>query len=341
MSSGSSPAERRRESRAHVHAIVESQTPARYARGMSVSPAALRAANESWAVGPIEAPAVLRATGKDAKDYLHRMTTQDLNPLPPGGSAYAAILNAKGHLLADAHVLVEADGVLLVMDPRAAPDARAHLEKFVIMDEVTFEDVSSSLRVVPVVGMESAARLGTRAATPRRISNRRRGVPSVDLLVPAEEAEPLRAELVREGAADLGAAEMEALRILAGQARFGADMDASRLPMEAGLTRLAISFTKGCYTGQEVVLRATARGHLQRGLVQLALPPGAAPGTILSAGGQDVGVVTSVADTPEGRIGLGYLRRAQWKEGERVSTAAGEAVVRKVLVEDGIAQPGC
>src|SRR6266542_1886613 len=256
---------------------------------MSVSPAALHAANESWAVGPIEAPAVLRASGKDAKDYLHRMTTQDVNALPPGGSAYTAILNAKGHLLADAHVLVETDGVLLVMDPRAAPDARAHLEKFVIMDDVAFEDLSAEVRVVP----------------------------------------------------DLAAEELEVLRILAGQARFGADMDASRLPMEAGLTRLAISFTKGCYTGQEVVLRATARGHLQRGLVQLALPPGAVPGTILSAGGQDVGVVTSAAETPEGRIGLGYVRRAQWKEGERVATAAGEAIVRKVIAEDGIARPGC
>src|SRR6266508_4625719 len=274
---------------------------------MSVSPAALHAANESWAVGPIEAPAVLRASGKDAKDYLHRMTTQDVNALPPGGSAYTAILNAKGHLLADAHVLVETDGVLLVMDPRAAPDARAHLEKFVIMADVAFEDLSAEVRVVPVLGMESAARLGARAATPRRISNRRRGVPSVDLLVAPEEAEPLRAALVREGAADLAAEELEVLRILAGQARFGADMDASRLPMEAGLT----------------------------------LPAGAVPGTVLSAGGQDVGVVTSAAETPEGRIGLGYVRRAQWKEGERVATAAGEAVVRKVLVEDGIAQPGC
>ncbi len=308
---------------------------------MSVSPAALHAANESWAVGPIEAPAVLRASGKDAKDYLHRMTTQDVNALPPGGSAYTAILNAKGHLLADAHVLVETDGVLLVMDPRAAPDARAHLEKFVIMDDVAFEDLSAEVRVVPVLGMESAARLGARAATPRRISNRRRGVPSIDLVVAPEEAAPLRAALVREGAADLAAEELEVLRILAGQARFGADMDASRLPMEAGLTRLAISFTKGCYTGQEVVLRATARGHLQRGLVQLALPAGAVPGTVLSSGGQDVGVVTSAAETPEGRIGLGYVRRAQWKEGERVATAAGEAVVRKVIAEDGIVQPGC
>src|SRR6266511_2606932 len=142
---------------------------------MTLSSAALRAAKDGWAVGPVEAPAVLRATGKDAKDYLHRMTTQDLNALPPGGSAYAAVLNAKGHLLADLHALVEADGVLLIMDPRGAADAE-------------------------------------------------------------------------------------------GQARFGAEMDASRLPMEAGLTRLAISFSKGCYTGQEVVLRATSRGHLQRGL---------------------------------------------------------------------------
>jgi folate-binding protein YgfZ len=303
----------------------------------SASP--LRAAAETWAVGPIEAPAVLRATGKDAKDYLHRMTTQDVNALPPGGSAYTAVLNAKGHLLADAHVLVEPDAVLLVMDPLAAAEARPHLERFVIMDDVTFEDASASVRVVPVLGMEAAARLGERAATPRRISNRRRGVPALDLLVPPQDAEALRAELVREGAADLGPAQLEALRILAGQARFGVDMDSSRLPMEAGLTRLAISFSKGCYTGQEVVLRATVRGHLQRGLVQLALPAGAGPGTPLSAGGQEVGAVTSAADTPEGRIGLGYVRRAHWKEGERIATPAGEAVVRMVIVEDGV--PGC
>jgi folate-binding protein YgfZ len=306
---------------------------------MTPSASALRAAAETWAIGPVDAPAILRVTGKDAKDYLHRMTTQDVNALPPGGSGYTAVLNAKGHLLADAHVLVEHDGLLLVMDPLAVAEARPHLERFVIMDDVSFEDVSGSLRIVPVLGMEAATRLGSRAASLRRISNRRRGVPALDLLVPPQDAEPLRDELVREGAAALGPAELEALRILAGQARFGVDMDASRLPMEAGLTKLAISFSKGCYTGQEVVLRATVRGHLQRGLVQLALPAGAGPGTPLSAGGQEVGAVTSAADTPEGRVGLGYLRRAHWREGERVTTPAGEAVVRKVIVEDGV--PGC
>jgi folate-binding protein YgfZ len=146
---------------------------------------------------------------------------------------------------------------------------------------------------------------------------------------------------VAQGFHDLSPEDLEAIRILGGQARFGADMDATRLPMEAGLTRLAISFTKGCYTGQEVVLRATARGHLKVGLVQLALPAGAGPGAPLSAGGQEVGVVTSAADTPEGRVGLGYVRRAHWKEGERVATPAGEATVRKVIVEDGVTVPGC
>ncbi|HET8541234.1 MAG TPA: folate-binding protein [Anaeromyxobacter sp.] len=301
-----------------------------------ISADALHAARAAWAVGPVEAPAVLRATGKDAKDYLHRLTTQAVNGLAPGASAYGAILNAKGHLLADAHLLVEEDGVLLVLDPRAAAEARPHLERFVIMDDVAFEDLSASVRLLPVLGPEASARLGGRGGA-RRIEDARRGAPALDLLLPAAEADALRAALAAEGAAALDAAALEALRILGGFARYGADMDPSRLPMEAGLTRAAISFTKGCYTGQEVVLRATARGHLQRGLVQLALPPGAGPGTPLSAGGQEVGTVTSAADTPEGRVGLGYLRRAHWKDGERVRAGDGEAAVRRVIVEDGIA----
>jgi folate-binding protein YgfZ len=300
-----------------------------------ISAEALHAARAAWAVGPVEAPAVLRATGKDAQDYLHRLTTQDVNGLARGASAYGAVLNAKGHLLADVHVLVEEDGILLVTDPRAAAEARPHLERFVIMDDVTFEDLSASLRVLPVLGPDAGARLGARA--PRRIADGRRGAPALDLLLAPEEADGLRAALVAEGAAPLDAAALEALRILGGFARYGADMDPSRLPMEAGLTRAAISFTKGCYTGQEVVLRATARGHLQRGLVQLALPSGVGPGTPLAVAGQEVGTVTSAADTPEGRVGLGYLRRAHWKEGERVQAGAGEATVRRVVVEDGVA----
>ncbi len=302
-----------------------------------ISAEKLDAARTALAVGPVEAPAILRATGKDAKDYLHRMTTQDVNGLAPGASAYGAVLNAKGHLLADVHLLAEADGVLLVMDARAAAEARAHLEKFVIMDDVTFEDLSPSLRLLPVLGPGATAEVEARSPAARQIADGRRGAPCVDVLLASADAEALRAALVQGGAAALDADDLDALRILGGLARFGSDMDHTRLPMEAGLTRAAISFTKGCYIGQEVVLRATARGHLQRGLVQLALPAVAAAGTPLTAAGQEVGVVTSAAETPEGRVGLGYLRRAHWKEGERVRAGEAEAVVRRVIVEDGIA----
>ncbi len=302
-----------------------------------ITPEKIRAAREAWAVGPVEAPAILRATGKDAKDYLHRMTTQAVNPVPPGGAGYTAVLNAKGHLLADAHFLVEPDGVLLVMAAEAAPEARAHLEKFVIMDEVEFEELSGSLRIVPLLGPAAPDPLPPPAGEARAFANGRRGPPARDLVVAADRAEATRGALLAAGAAALEADDLEALRIQEGLARFGADMDVSRLPMEAGLTRVAIDFRKGCYTGQEVVLRATVRGHLQRGLVQLSLPAGAGPGTPLVAGPQEVGAVTSAADTPEGRVGLGYVRRAHWKEGARLACGCGEAVVRRVIVEDGVA----
>ncbi len=297
----------------------------------------LDAARSRLAVGPVLARAILRATGKDAKDYLHRVTTQEVNAVPPGRSTYAAILTAKGHLVGEGHLLVQDDGVLLDLDPLAAPEARAHLERYVIMDDVAFEDLSGALRVVPVLGPDAAARALARAPEAPRIENVRRGVPAVDVYLPPAGADALRAALLADGAAPLDAEDLEVVRVLGGVARFGADMDGARLPMEAGLTRAAISFCKGCYTGQEVVLRATARGHLQRGLVQLALPPGAGPGTKLTASGQEVGVVTSAVDAPGERVGLGYLRRAHWKEGERVAAGEGEAVVRRVIVEDGVA----
>jgi folate-binding protein YgfZ len=293
----------------------------------------LAAARGAFAVGPVEARGILRAGGADRQGYLHRMCTQDLAGLRPGQSAYGAFLTAKGHLLGEGTVLVRPDEVLLDLAPAALAATRAHLEKFVIMDDVVFEDLSAALAALPVLGPEGVAIARERDGP--QAENRRRGAPAVDLYLPPAEADAARRELVSRGAVPLQAGDLEALRIEAGLARFGADMDGERLPMEAGLTRDAIHFGKGCYIGQEVVLRATVRGHIQKGLVQLVLPPAAGPGARLLAGGQEVGWVTSVAETSQGRLGLGYLRRAYWKEGERLGTAGGEAVVRRVVVEEG------
>jgi tRNA-modifying protein YgfZ len=289
-------------------------------------PESLHAARTGFAVGPVLAPAILEVTGNDARDYLHRMSTQDLAALRPGEAAYAAFLNAKGRLFGEGHVVADGGRLFVVVDREAGPELAAHLDAFVIMDDVVIADRSEAYRVVPVFG----------AGLPfacLRFPNQRRGAPCTDLLVPESDAERVRAELLSAGATALDAEALEALRVLGGIARWGRELDGARLPMEAGLTRAAISFSKGCYIGQEIVVRATARGQLQRGLVALTLPPGAGPGTKLVANGAEVGVVTSAVETPEGRVGLGYLRRAHWAPGSRITAGEGEATVRAALAE--------
>ncbi len=294
----------------------------------------LEAARAGAAVGPVLARGLLRVTGKDRQDYLHRMCTQRVNGLAPGAAVHAAFLNVKGHVLAEGVLALRQDDVLLDVHAASAEPLRAHLAKFVIMDEVEIEDVSAAWRIVPVLGPRGAEAARSSGPGAGAWENPRRGAPALDVLQPAGEADAFRAALVASGATPLSEEDLEALRVLAGVPRFGADVDESRLVMEGALVASAVSFDKGCYLGQEVVLRGTFRGQIQRGLVQLAVPAGAKAGAALRHGGQEVGSLTSTAETPEGWLGLGYLRRAHWKPGERLETAGGEAVVRRVLVEE-------
>ena len=292
------------------------------------------AARTTSAVGPVEERGVLRLAGKGARDFLHRMSTQHLSALQSGASAYAAFLDTRGHLVGEGLVVARADDLLFLTEREEVPPLLAHLRKYVLSAPVKVEDESSSLGVMAVMGpagvlsARAAAGDATVAVTPRR------GVPAVEIVAQAARLAQIRAALLAGGAADLETADLEVLRIEEGVARFGSDMDGERLPMEAALTRDAIHFQKGCYLGQEVVVRATIRGQIQRGLVQLELPPGAGPGTVLTVGDKEVGRVTSAAETSQGRLGLGYLRRAYWREGERVNTPTGDAVVRRVIVHE-------
>jgi folate-binding protein YgfZ len=300
------------------------------------TPEHLEAARTGLAVGPVTRRGLLRVTGQDARDYLHRMSTQAVRDLAPGDTRYAAFLEAKGHLLGEGRLTGLADGVLVDLDPLALEATRAPLTRFVIMDDVLIEDLSASHVVVPVLGPGAAAAAAPLVGQGVLQRHGRRGVPAVDLVLPVAEAEAARAALLAAGAAPLDDATLEALRVQAGLARFGLDMDGTRLPMEAALTASAIAFDKGCYTGQEVVLRATQRGQIQKGLVQLLLPAGTPAGARLTSGGAEVGTITSAADLPEGRLGLAILRRAQWVVGARLGLAGqpGEAEVSRVLVEE-------
>ncbi len=293
----------------------------------------LSAARTGAAVGPVEGRGVLRLSGKGGRDFLHRISTQSLKSLPPGGSAYAAFLDNHGHVVGEGLVVSRGEELLLLTEPDEVPLLLPHLRKYVLAAPVRIDDASAELATLAVLGPAGVERARASAGGATVGSTPRRGAPAVEVVGDRAALESIRAALVASGATALSASDLEVLRIEEGLARFGAEVDAGRLPMEAALTRDAIHFDKGCYIGQETVTRATFRGQIQRGLVQLALPPGAGPGTTLTADGKEVGQVTSAAETTRGRLGLGYLRRSHWREGERIATPAGDAVVRRVLAE--------
>jgi folate-binding protein YgfZ len=298
----------------------------------------IAAARTGAAVGPVEARGVLRIAGRGARDFLHRMSTQHLQALPEDGSAYAAFLEGKGHLVGEGLVVARKDDLLYLTEPGEVAILLPHLRKYVLAAPVKIEDASADLRSMAVLGPGSLdrARAAVRAASAEAAvaATPRRGVAAAEVIGAEADLARVRAALVEGGAADLEAADLEVLRVEEGMPQFGVDMDGERLPMEAGLTRDAIHFQKGCYLGQEVVLRATVRGQIQKGLVQLELPAGAEPGMAIHAGDREVGRVTSAAETTRGRLGLGYVRRAHWRPGERLATPAGEVVVRRVIVEE-------
>ncbi len=312
--------------------------PALETRPMTSLAERLAAARQGAAVAPVQPCGLLRLDGAKRLDLLHRLSTQSVKALLPGAVAHLAFLGVKGHLVADGLVLVAEDHAMLSVAPERAEPLLAHLGRYVMRDDVRFQDLSPALRAVVALGpggvalaRERAVASGPAAAL---FESPRRGAPALEVLLPSAEAEAFRQELLAAGALSLEEGDLEALRIAAGVPAAGAELDEKRLPMEAGLVETAVSFDKGCYLGQEVVLRGTFRGAVQRGLVQLELPPGAGAGTALLAGEEEVGVVTSAADLPEGRLGLGYLRRAHWNPGERLETAAGPAVVRRVLAHN-------
>ena len=274
----------------------------------------------------------LRAHGRDPVKMIQGLITNDLENATADRAVYASMLTPKGRMIADLRVLRQPDGsVLLDLDAAALDETRAHLKKFVPPLFSKFDAPAPALRVLALHGPRAyalareVARLDVpddaredtvvRADDLLGITTREAGVPGIDLFVPAERADALRDALVAGGAMPASAATLELLRIEAGRPRWGAELDAERIPLEAGLLERAISTTKGCYTGQEVIIRILHRGHVNWNLRGLRLGEADAPvrGTELTAeaGGKAIARVTSAARSPVlgETVALAYVRR--------------------------------
>lgn len=246
-------------------------------------------------------------SGPDASSFLQSLVSQDLDPIADGQSAHSLLLTPQGKLGVDFRIAHVDEEWWLDTDAEYGPRLAASLTRFRIRVKAEIDDRTASTGLLTVVGeAEAAPSDGVRA-----MITSWGGVQGVDLLGSIDSVRAALAELVRRGVEERDAEEFEAFRIESGVPRLGVDMDEKTIPQEALLERDAVSFTKGCFLGQELVTRIDTRGHVNRYLRRVRVDGSTVPptGSTVVADGRDVGTVTSAAPL-EGRVtALAMVRR--------------------------------
>ena len=295
-------------------------------------------------------------SGTERASYLQGLLTNDVVALKAGQGCYTAYLTAQGRMIADLHAFELGDVLLLMMIGAAKAGVMAKLDQFIFSEDVQLGDVTDTFAQIAVLGPDAATAVaavvnGVSAGALRdlpehgniraawaggsaivtRITDT--GEPGFDLYVERVQAAALKTALMAAGVIELDEATSEAIRIESGIPRFGRDMDEETIPLEAGIEGRAISFSKGCYVGQEVIIRVLHRGHgrVARKLVGLALDSEQAPeaGATIRSGDREIGRVTSSTVSPalKRSIALGYVHRDFLEPGTIVTIGEQSAVV--------------
>lgn len=282
--------------------------------------------------------AVLAVTGKDRVTWLNGLLTCDLAKCAPGAAVYGLVVERKGHVMADVVVAVDEPGerVLLVVPVFTVESLRAHLDHYLVMEDVEVTP-ADGWEVWSVHGPRAGAALdAARAAGGVGGAIDRTGLGGAVILASPELTREVAAAIA--GVATVGDdAGWEALRLERGVPRYGVDFDDKTYPQEAQLEKVAVSFDKGCYLGQEVVCMLEMRGHVKRKLVPVVLdaadaepPPRGAP--VTDESGAPVGEVTSAGTSPTlGKpVAMAMVKRAFAEVGKRLVVAgtSGEVVER-------------
>src|SRR5579859_326692 len=284
------------------------------------------------------------ATGEDRARLLHAMTTNQVQELKPGEGCYAFFLNPQGRILADVSLFCRADDFLLDVEPETRERLYQHLDKFIIADDVTLEDATDRIATLALEGpkaMAVATRLGAPVTeqpwahtiwndvTVARVSFT--GAPGVRFLAPAAEKTHLVELFQNAGAMEASPEAARIVRLEHFQPRYGEDIFDTTLSQETQQTH-ALSFTKGCYIGQEIVERVRSRGLVHRLLagVEIDSTEVPEPDTHLVNGDENVGKMTSAAFSPAlGKVvGMAYIRRELADPGATLTVDGHTATVR-------------
>jgi folate-binding protein YgfZ len=308
---------------------------------------------------------ILELAGGDRQTLLHNLLTNDIAGLAPGTGCYAAYLTPQGRLITDMRVAVLRERVLLDVEPEVKDELRERLDQSIFAEEVRIAD-RSALAVLRVAGRDAPRTVtallqglvgaddGQVAGLPAlaeyssvewasqdgpivAVRDDSLGLPGYDLLLARGPAERVLQAARATQVTLAGAETLDVLRVEAGRPRFLADMDRDTIPLEAGIESRAISLTKGCYPGQEVIIRVLHRGHgrVARRLVGLVIEGDRVPrrGDPVMQGGRRLGAVTSAVRSPAvGKVvALGYVHREESDAGTEVTVESGGAPLAAVV----------
>ncbi len=281
--------------------------------------------------------AFVRVAGRDPVRMVDGLITNDLAGAEPGRGVQAALLTPKGRMLARVRAVRRGEDVLLETDAAALQNVLDTLKKYVPPLFARAQDVSGEYGVVGVYGPGAAAVLrgdgGTAGIGMGGGDAGWGGITAggmagdvlvldadgveqgVDLVAPIDSCAALYEAILRAGAVPIGADTLEVVRIEDGRPRWGTELDETVIPLEAGLKDALISTSKGCYTGQEVIIRILHRGHVNRhlrGVIAGEVPlPSEGAQLFRADDGKAMGHLTSACASPRmgGTIALGYVRR--------------------------------
>lgn len=294
----------------------------------------------------------IEITGADRAKFLHGFCTNDIKSLQPGQGCEAFLTNIKGRVLGHLFVFATTTSLWLDTVPEQETAIIGHLDRYVIREDVNLIGKSNERGELLVTGTHAAQLLMlddglamygnvTREAFGNPFDVRRVDMlnqPGFLISGGCEFLQTMRQSLMAIGCINGTPEEFEARRIEAGFPVYGRDISDENLAQEVARTRQCISFTKGCYLGQEPIARLDAMGHTNRELRRIAFEPGCQPaaGTILLAADKDdeAGVVTSVAPTPDAKgmiTALGYLKTKFNSKGTQVRIATKQDAIGTVL----------
>jgi len=262
----------------------------------------------------------LLVTGSEAAEFLQGQLTNDIEALAPGEGCYAVLLDRKGHMQGDMRVLaVDGEKIWIDTEPEAIDAVRRHLGMYKVGRDADVVDAGPERAIVSLAGPRSAGLIGAPPLPEHRhaeiaidgIECLAVGTSfGIDLIHHSGDRERLVAALAAAGAPEVSAEAVEILRIESGTPRFGSEMDTATMPAEAGIVERAVSFTKGCYIGQETVARLHYKGKPNRHLRGLRLSAPAGPAAPLQLGEKEVGRLGGGCVSPaHGPIALAIVRR--------------------------------